>query len=187
MCRNPIELERLAAYWLGELAAGEAEKVEEHFFACAHCSGRLEWLAALSDGVRAAVRAGAFGLVVSAPFVEALKQAGFRLREYRNAPGGRLECTMAAEDDAVVSRLQAPLAGVRRLDLVQNVRVGADDWPEMRLEDVPFDPAGGEVLYILPPKALKAMPAHTARMRLVSVGEAGERAIGEYAFAHTPS
>lgn len=183
---NCVDLEKLTAYWLGELPAAEGDRVEEHVFACAECAGRLEWLAALSDGVRAAVRAGAFGMVVSAPFVEALKQAGFRLREYRTDPGGRRECTMAADDDAVVSRLRAPLAGVQRLDLVQHVRVGADEWPEMRLDDVPFDPASGEVVYILPPKALKAMPAHTARMRLMAVGENGETPIGEYTFSHTP-
>jgi hypothetical protein len=30
------------------------------------------------------------------------------------------------------------------------------------------------------------MPAHTMRMRLVAVDEAGERPLGEYTFAHTP-
>jgi hypothetical protein len=30
------------------------------------------------------------------------------------------------------------------------------------------------------------MPANTLHVRLVSVEEAGERAIGEYTFAHTP-
>ena len=76
---NHLEFERLAEYWLGEVAD---EALEEHLFACAECAARLEWLAALSDGVRAAVRAGAFGMVVPAPFVEAMKRAGMRLREY---------------------------------------------------------------------------------------------------------
>lgn len=187
MCKEPIDFQSLAAYWLGELPGGEAEKVEEHFFACAQCAARLEWLAALSEGVRATLRAGAFGMVVSPPFVEALKQAGLRLREYRNDPGGRVECTMAADDDAVVSRLRAPLAGVKRLDLVQRIRAGDADWQEMRLEDVPFDPGSGEVLLIPPPAALRKMPAHTAVTRLVSVGEKGEAPLGEYTFAHTPA
>jgi hypothetical protein len=51
---------------------------------------------------------------------------------------------------------------------------------------VPFDPAAGEVLFIPPAAALKAMPAHTVRMRLIAVGEAGEAPLGEYTFVHTP-
>ena len=62
---------------------------------------------------------------------------------------------------------------------------GGEDWPEIRLEDVPFDPASGEVLVVLP-GALRTMPSHVAVTRLVAVGEAGETAIGEYTFAHTP-
>ena len=118
MCKDPVNFEYLVAWWLGELPAAEAEKVEEHLFACAHCAGRMEWLAALAAGVRAAVRAGAIGMVVSAPFVEAMRRAGLRLREYRLDPGGRADCTIARDDDAVVSRVRAPLAGVKRLDLL---------------------------------------------------------------------
>lgn len=184
-CKQPIEIDELLAYWLGELAAAEEEAVEAHFMGCAHCAGRLEWLAALSEGVRAVVRAGRIGMVVSSPFVAALKAAGFRLREYSVEKGETVSCTMTAADDAVLSRLRAPLAGARRIDIVQRVRAGGEDWPEIRLEDVPFDPASGEVLVVLP-GALRTMPAHVAVTRLVAVGEAGETAIGEYTFAHTP-
>ncbi|HWA38807.1 MAG TPA: zf-HC2 domain-containing protein [Burkholderiales bacterium] len=187
MCKDPIALETLAGWWLGELPASEAERVEAHFFACAHCAGRAEWLAALSEGVRVALRSGAFGMAVSAPFVEEMKRAGLRLREYRNDPGGRLNCTMAADDDAVVSRLRAPLAGVKRLDMVQRVEVPGAPALEIRLDDVPFDPASGEVLLVLPPAALKKMPAHTASMRLFAVGGQEARLLGEYTFSHTPS
>jgi hypothetical protein len=31
------------------------------------------------------------------------------------------------------------------------------------------------------------MPAHTLRVQLVAVDQAGERPLGEYTFAHTPS
>ena len=187
MCKEPINFEYLVAYWLAELPAAEEEKLEEHFFACAHCAARLEWLAALSAGVRAAVRAGALGLVLSAPFVETMKRAGMRLREYRIDPGGRVNCTLRADEDAVVSRIRASLAGVRRVDLLQEVEVGGVAQPEVRLEDVPFDPVSGELVFIPPPAALKKMPAHRMRMRLVSVGEAGEAPVGEYTFVHTPS
>jgi hypothetical protein len=187
MRKEHPDFERLAAYWLGELPGGEEEKIEEHLFACAHCAGRLDWLAALSSGVRAAVRAGALGLVVSAPFVEAMKRSGMRLREYRLGPGTTVNCTIRADDDAVVSRVMAPLAGVKRVDAVRRLELGGVQHPEERLQDIPFDPASGEVL-ILPPAAwLKTMPVMRQRLRLVAVEEKGERELGEYTFSHTPS
>lgn len=187
MDKHHLELERLAAYWLGELPAAEAQDAEEHFFACEACAVRLEWLAELSDGVRTAVRTGAFGMVVSAPFVEAMKRAGMRLREYRSDPGMTTSCTIRADEDAVISRIRAPLTGVTRLDMVNRVEVGGVAQGEVRVEDLPFDAASGELVLIPPAAALKKMPAHTMRVRLVGVEEAGERVIGEYTFAHTPS
>jgi hypothetical protein len=87
----------------------------------------------------------------------------------------------------VVSRIRAPLSGVKRLDALHRVQVGAVEQPEVRLEDVPFDPRSGEVLFIPHSAALKKMPAHRFRVRLVSVGEAGELPVGEYTFEHSPS
>jgi hypothetical protein len=186
MCKEPIGFETLVAYWLGEVAPEEEAPLEEHLFACASCSARLEELSAFADGIRAVVRQGRVAAVISAPFLEALRRQGLRIREYRVPPGGRVDCTMRTDDDAVVSRMQAPLAGVKRVDLLQRVEVGGEV-SEFRLEDVPFDPAAGEVLTLpLSPAALRKMPAHTARMRLVAVEETGERELGEYVFAHTP-
>jgi hypothetical protein len=72
------------------------------------------------------------------------------------------------------------------VDALQRLELGGEV-REMRLEDVPFDPAAGEVL-TLPVAAarLRKLPAHTMRVRLVAVDGKGEREIGEYTFAHTP-
>ena len=126
-------------------------------------------------------------MVVSAPFVEAMKRAGMRLREYRTDPGMTTRCTIRADDDAVVSRLRASLAGATRVDMLHRVELGGAAQGEVRVEDVPFDPAAGELVFIPPPAALKKMPAHTMRVRLVAVQDAGERVIGDYTFAHAPS
>ncbi len=181
-----ISLEKLIAYWLGELPSAEEAPLEEHLFACESCSARLEELAALAAGIRAAVREGRVAAMISVPFLETLKRQGLRVREYRVPAGGRVDCTLRADDDAVVGRMQAALAGVKRLDALQRVEVGGEKVFEQRLEDVPFDPAAGEVLLLPSSALLRAMPANTARVRLVSVDEAGEREIGEYTFAHTP-
>ena len=57
----------------------------------------------------------------------------------------------------------------------------------MRLADVPFDAETGEVLMFPSAAWLKTMPAFTMRMRLIAVGEAGEKQIGDYTFNHSPS
>jgi hypothetical protein len=183
-CTAPIPIDELTAYWLGELETAQAERLEEHVFACAHCAGRLEWLAALSDGVRSAVRAGRVGLFVSKQFVQALVQAGLRFREYHLELNGSVNCTIRADDDGVLSHIRAPLAGAKRVDVVRRVNVGGEQL-EDRVPDVPFDPAAGEVLFIPAAAALKAMPSHVLEVTLLAVDEAGERPIGEYTFRHT--
>ena len=185
-CAAPIEFEKLVAWWLGELPEAAEVPLEEHLFGCAHCTRRTEALVSLADGVRAAVRGGRVSIVVSPPFLEAMKRSGMRLREYRVAPGESVNCTLRADEDAVISRFGGSLAGVTRVDVVQRLSVGGVDEPEVRLEDVPFDPAAGEVLHIPPAAVVKSMPAHTMRVRLIAVGEAGEAPLGEYTFVHTP-
>ena len=186
-CAAPIDWAVLAGYWLGELPAPDEAPLEEHLFGCAHCSGRLETIAAIATGVRAAVRAGVVSLIVSHEFVEAMKKAGLRVREYNVAAGGSVNCTMHADDDVVVARVRAPLAGATRIDAIQQAWIGDVEVAAGRLVDVPFDPAAGEVVYIpVAPARLKSMPAHTARMQLVAVGDAGDTPLGEYTFRHTP-
>lgn len=186
-CLQPIGIEALIAYWLGELPAAAEQGIEEHFFACPVCAARLEELAALASGVRAAVRAGAVRAIVTPAFLEQMKRHGMRVREYRLEPGTRVACTIRLDDDAVVGRMQASLAGVMRVDMLESLDLGDGVVHEARLEDVPFDRDAGEVIALPSASALKTMPAHTFRVRLVAVDRAGERPIGEYTFAHTPS
>ena len=186
-CASPIGFETLVAYWLGELPAPGEAAVEEHFFGCAYCTRRLEHLTALAFGVRTAMRTGAMPAAITSPLLAFMRQQGMRIREYVLAPGERVNCTIRAEDDAVVSRLQVPLAGVKRVDALQSLDLGEGRVQQRRLEDVPFDPVAGEVLSLPSATELKKMPAHTFRVQLVAVDETGERPLGDYTFAHTPS
>lgn len=129
----------------------------------------------------------AIGTVVSAPFLEAMKAQGMRLREYPVAPGGSANCTLRDEDDAVVSRMRAELRGVRRLDVLARIEVGGREVHAERLEDVPFDAGAGEVLFLPSSAMLRRIPVHTARVRLVAVEEGAERPLGEYTFVHSPA
>lgn len=186
-CAKPIELEALVAYWLGELRAAAEVPIEEHFFGCAYCARRLEELAALAFEMRAAIRNGVVGAVVTQLFLEHMKRQGMRIREYRLESGERVACAIRADDDAVVGRMQVPLAGVKRVDLIESLDLGDGRVQQWRVADIPFDPDAGEVLALPSAAMLKKLPAHTSRVQLVAVDEAGERLLGEYTFAHTSS
>ncbi len=186
-CAMPIAGDALVGYWLGELPAGVEAPIEEHLFGCAYCTRRLEELAALTFGIRAVVRNGALRAMITQPFLEHMKRQGMRVREYGLASGERVACTICADDHAVVGRMRVPLAGVTRLDALQSLDLGEGQVQQWRLEDVPFDPNADEVLFLPSATALKKLPAHTFRVQLVAVDEAGERPLGEYTFAHTPS
>lgn len=180
-CSAPIPFDALVDYWFGELAALDEERVEGHLLDCAECSRRLDGLVTLGAGIRTVFRDGAVGAVISLALLEEMKQQGWRLREYAVAPGGSVNCTISATDDAVVSRLQVSLAGATRVDLLLLHEPGAG-----RVSDIPFDPAAGEVLFCPPAASLKQAPAFVQVMRLIAVDEAGERALADYTFLHTP-
>jgi anti-sigma factor RsiW len=168
----------LVDYWFGNLPPAEEPAFEEHLFGCGECTAKLDELVALGVAAGAAFREGAVRAVISHPLYDAMKKEGLRLREYRVRPGTSVQCTIQQTDDFVISRLEASLAGVRRVDLVT---------PEGRFEDVPFDTHAGDVLVIPPPAALKRCSAFTTYMRLFAVEDAGERMLGEYTFFHSPS
>jgi len=182
ICITPIPFAALVEYWFGELAQGEEERIEEHLLGCARCSERLADLTTLGAGIKSAFRGGGLWAVISAEFLQHMKQEGLRLREYPVAPGGSVNCTISAADDAVVSRLQASLEGVTRVDLVRSSEHG-----EGRLRDIPFEPAAGEVLFCPSAASLKKAPAYVEMIRLLAVDDAGERPIADYTFMHTPS
>ena len=83
-----------------------------------------------------------------------------------------------------MTHLEAPLEGVQRIDAVTESSL--EPGVAHRLEDVPFDPQAGEVLYLPKIAAVKQLPAYTFRVTLLSVEAGGAREIGRYAFSHSP-
>lgn len=182
-CGSPLDWDTLLAYWLGELDPDSEARTEEHYLGCAQCSRRLEELRRLAADVKALARTRGLQVAVNEAFVRRLGEEGLNVREYRVPRNGAVNCTVAPEDDFVVSRLEAPLAGVPRLDLIH---IGIDGKTEVRHEDVPFD-AGSDALVILnQTDALRALPQSTTRLRLLAVDQNGERILGEYTFNHMP-
>lgn len=126
---------------------------------------------------------GAVLAVVTDAFVKRLVATGRTLREYRVARNGSVNCTLAPDDDVLVARLEAPLAGLERLDLELP---GAEGNERVRLTDIPFDAAAGEVILTPDVPSIRALPAIRYNVRLLAVAREGERVLGEYTFNHTP-
>ena len=179
-CAAPIGDQVLLEYWLGELDEAADAGIDEHVLACMACARRLEELVALADGIRSAFSRGTMRVFVTDAFVRSAAEQGTHVREYRVPRNGSVNCSVAPEDELLVSRLEAPLAGVNRLDVISYL----NDAPTDVFRDVPFDAASGEV--VLTPKIalVRTMPSHRRRFRLVAVDEHGERVIGDYTFNH---
>lgn len=170
----------LLAWWLDDIPEAEAYEIEEHLFTCDLCTKRLRDLLALRKSVKQALLGAHFATAVSPGFLQQTRASGLRVREYRVPAGGSVACTITPADDLVVSRLQAPLAGVRQLDIIFD-----DGRTSHRAAHIPFDSASGEVTVIPPVAVIRGWKSQTQRMRLVAVNLGAERVIGEYTFNHT--
>jgi anti-sigma factor RsiW len=178
----PASGDELLSWWLGELEGAEAERIEEHLFACGRCAARLQRLIGIGEALRDTIRRGDVGFVASAPLVRRMKEAGLTVREYTLEAGGSVSCTIAPGDDFVVAHLHAPLGDVRRLDLIFEDRfVGTQ-----RMTDVAFDRQAGELTMVPSAAMLRSLGHEQQRVRLVAVEAEGERVLGDYTFNHHP-
>lgn len=182
-CHDPIPLATLLEYWLDEVDETREDPIDRHLLGCESCSAALQALVDLGGAIRMAARAGAVHVALPIAFVERLAADGLHLRTYRVPHNGSVFCTVAPEDDLLITRLCAPLAGVEQIDIVYMSDAGTT---LDRLRDVPFDAAAGEVVFTSRMDRVRALPATTLRCRLVAVSPSGERLVGEYNFHHTP-
>jgi hypothetical protein len=182
-CSDPIDAAVLMDYWLGTLASPAEETVEEHLFSCDLCGDRLREVIALSEGLRTLARSGSLLVVISDQFVKHAAETGQRVREYAPAPGGSVQCTVAADDDLLVARLTADLSGATRVDLSWCDGQGVE---QLRMMDIPARSDAGSVICQQSITFAKASPSNTLVARLLAVDTVGaEQLLGEYAFHHT--
>ncbi len=183
MSHTAIAFDTLVGYWLGETDEAATDAIDEHLLGCDACGALLDEIIALGRGVRGAFANGLVATAVGGALVERLVERGVRVRQYRVPRDGSVACTVAPDDELVVSRLQAPLAGVTRIDVV--ARSSLSDG-EQRRRDVPFDAASGEV--VLAPKLamVRQLPASRIEMQLIAVDAEGERLLGRYTLDHSP-
>ena len=183
-CGAPLDLPALLDYWLGDLAPGTMDSVEEHVMSCAACADELSGLVAVGAGIRRLASAGRIWTVVPGAFLQRLVDEGLHVRQYRLAPGGSVQCTVTASDDVVAARLDADLRGITRAHLVKLDAAGRE---VHRIEDIPLSDSSDEVVIIERTDRLRALPAVIEYLRLVTPEPGGERVVGEYTFIHTPS
>jgi anti-sigma factor RsiW len=182
-CPTSLSPEALLDWWVGELTASEADALEEHVFGCEDCAGRLAEIEALAASVRRLTEAGRFRAVVVPSLVDRLAARGLRVRTYRARVGETIPCGAAPGDQLLVSRVAVDLRGVKRLDLA----MCDERWQErLRLTDVPFDAAHGEVVFAERVDSPEVKVANVLRFRLLAVEEGGDRELARYALAHDP-
>lgn len=182
-CSTPIPPVTLLAHWLGELDESSEAQLDEHLLGCGSCSGQLQALVGLGDGIRQLVQRGKLRGVFTDALAKRLAANGLHVREYRVPRNGSVHCTIAPDDDVVLARLEAPLADVRQLDVLV---LRPEGQGSERLEHVPFNPSAREVVVATDSDSLRALPEATVRMQLVAVEHGADRLIGEYTFHHTP-
>jgi hypothetical protein len=182
-CPRPIDAAVLADYWFALLADSEEGAVEKHLLTCDECGERLREVIALAEGLRKLAHAGSLLMVVSDVFLKRAAEEGMRIREYAPPAGGRVECTVTAEDDLLIGRLAANLSTAKQVDLCICNEEGQE---KIRLRDIPVHRAAGSVAFQQPIGYAKGAPSETMIARLVAVDEStGDQLLGEYTFNHT--
>jgi hypothetical protein len=180
-CAHPLDLGTLADYWIAALTPDAESAVEAHLLGCSDCSRELERVAALATAIRDVVRQGRVRFVLSPEFCDRLAAEGLHVRAYSPPAGGSVQCSVYPEDDLLVAKLSASLAGAARIDLLQCDAEGVEF---ARLRDIPFDPRAAEIVVNEPIEPVRHIPSNRLKMRLVSVEPGVERVLAEYTFDH---
>jgi hypothetical protein len=132
--------------------------------------------------MRRLLRGGRLPLILTPALLARLEAEGVRIRHHRVDPGGRTACTAGPDDDLVSVWLSGDFRSGERVDVV------IADPPELakRLQDVPVDRNAGQIILALPGAAIRPLSAHVGMIRVVGVGDEGERTVAEYALDHRP-
>lgn len=175
-----IAIERLASLALGELTDTDAADVEEHVLDCDACAARLELLVELGQAVKDLVTCGGVPLPAPPELLARLQHEGLVTRTYRIAPGGAVQCTVAADDVYVALHLSIPADPAARIDFIYEA-----EGLHFRIDDIPFDPERRMVTVAQTAGFLRGLPTGRGTVRLVAVDVDGERALAEYTLNHT--
>ncbi|HSF20033.1 MAG TPA: zf-HC2 domain-containing protein [Vicinamibacteria bacterium] len=134
-----LSFDRLADYLAGLLEESASEEVEAHLFSCPSCASESEPVFGLAAAIPNAVPP-----ILSPERYEALSREGKVFAVNPMSPGDVAEARFPPEGKLLVHRLGgSDLSRAHRVDVAIFDSAGAD---LARFEEVPFDPARGEVL-----------------------------------------
>ena len=180
-CTTPIDLVDIVDYWAGDLPQTDADRLEEHVFACAECARHLGEGAALARGIAAVVRQGRFHSIVTDALLNRLARDGVRIRTYTLEPGVVVPCSVWTDDDLVVTRIRADFSGVDSMTVVTRLASGQEVG---RLSDIFVRPGQMEIIDAISASILRRLPSTSVRLTVTGRTAAGERTIGEYVLEH---
>jgi hypothetical protein len=156
-------------------------RIEDHLFACADCTARMEQLVALGAGVAILARRGRINGVVSRALVNRLQRDGVHVRVFSLVPGETVPCAVFPGDELLVASLRADFSGVHAVTLSVT---GPDDAPFGRYADVPVSAPFGEVLWATSAAIVERMPTMRLDISLTSAG-ADATELGRYTLEHS--
>jgi len=132
-CSIPISWEDLVAYWAGDLAPADVDRIDEHSMGCAVCSAESARVSAVARGLH-----GLIPPVVPRATVANLRARGLRIEENTFAPGERTSVVFPSGIDILIHRLVGlDLSSVERVRVTVRVESTRDVLIES--PNAPFD------------------------------------------------
>jgi len=172
-----IALELLIGSALGELSSEDEERVEEHVVSCGACAARYASFVRLGPAIDRQIRTGGMTMVVTRALAAKLEAEGLVSRRYVLGPGERVACTVTPEDIYSLTRFEADLTSVSRLDM---------RGPFRNIVDVPFDRDAGCIYTLTSATVLLPLPTADIPFTLHAIEPDGsERLLGRYTMGHT--
>ncbi|HWZ92381.1 MAG TPA: zf-HC2 domain-containing protein [Polyangiaceae bacterium] len=139
-CGAPIAWPELVAYWAGDLAPGEVDRLDEHLLSCAACSAESARVAAVAQAVRVFIPP-----VISREMLSTLRARGTRLVEHTFLPGQRQSVVFRRDLELLIHRLTGlDLSHAERVGL--SVRVESTGQVLSEDPDIPFDAEEGVLI-----------------------------------------
>jgi hypothetical protein len=185
-CRAPLPFEELVAYHMRELPEADAERIEDHYFSCPHCTERLEVVSLLDQGVRGLVFGGGLFASSTMELVARARAKSIVVREYRTDPGEQVACTAGPTDDLLVTRYGG-LAGATSVDVhFRGTVPGTEQVIAMELPDAPVDQRTGDLVLVAPGAMNRSLPPLDIEVRLTVHAAGGSHEAGPYHYQHRP-
>jgi len=169
-------LETVVAWALDELAQGEAERFEEHYFGCDACFKRAEHVHRMIAELDASLPA-----VLTAERRRGLEARHRNIPAVRLEPGERGTLHLGAPTGLGMWVMRAPVLEAARVDFEAR---SLDGDFLFSFDDVPFDAARGEVVLACQVHYRALETPQNFRVRVRATDRAGAERVSEYTLDH---